>query len=71
MSPDTFWDKGGHACALDVSSGYLAITVTCVMPVTGRFLTIFQPNDFGPYGFEICDLRVYGQGEVTLCISNL
>ena len=69
MSPDAFWDKGGYVCAQDVSSEYLAITVQCVMPVTGRFITIWQPNDYPPYGFEICDLRVYGQGEVTLYIS--
>lgn len=63
MSPDKFWDKGGHACALDVSSKYIVVTVLCIMPVSGRFITIIQKGDEAPYGFEVCELRAYGQGE--------
>ena len=58
-------------CAVDVSSGYLAITVQCVIPVTGRFITIFQLGYDALYGFDICDLQVYGEGEFEAFISEV
>ena len=63
-SPDDVGDKGGHACALNVTSEYLATTLQCVMPVIGRFLTIIHQKDYFLHGIEICDLRVYGEGEM-------
>ena len=66
------WDNGGQTCALDVSSIYLVTLVQCIMPVTGRFLTIFPQSSNSLDGIEICDLRVYGQGknDVSYCNGN-
>ena len=65
-STEVFWDKGGQACALDVTSKYMVITVQCVMPITGRFLGIFQQSTQPPYGIEICELYVHGKGKVII-----
>ena len=65
-SPGAFLDGGGHTCADNVSSEYLVLTVQCVMPVAGRFLTIIKKDEYFHNGIELCDLRVYGQGKVIM-----
>ena len=68
-SPDAFGVNGGHACALNVTSEYMVITVQCIMPVSGKFLTIYQPEGDTESGIEVCDVQVYGEGKLT-CFSN-
>ena len=67
-SPELPCNQSAQACALDVSSQYLVMTLQCVRPLTGKFITISQgeesvityPDVY--HGLEICDLAVYGQG---------
>ena len=67
LTSHSFINNGAYACALNITSLYMGITIQCVAPVRGRFLTIVQSGErngnSSHHGLEICDLRVYGQGE--------
>ena len=71
MTPDSWEVNGAYVCATDISSVYIAVTIQCVSPVNGRFVTLHQTEQstpegttgHGQYGLQICDIRIYGEGK--------
>ena len=71
LTPGFSNDMSQYACTLDVSSEYISITIRCITPVTGRFVTMYQSgvemagDPHHEYGLNICDIRIYGSGKLA------